>query len=154
MALASIAGKVDATLKDLYTVTATLFTFIISAENVANSLKNLRSEVQGLIRVFEAIKTFLEYDVKSETNAVWGTTYKAIKDTESTIKVLQSILHHLGPAGIPANGIKNAIKQKHLNIDSNEIVNIISRIQLHSIILRKYNLNYAILHLDHLSGHH
>ena len=147
MALASIAGLVDATLENLYTVTKTLFTFVTSAENVDNSVKILRGEVQGLIRVFEATKTFLEDDVTSETNAVWGTTYKAIKDTGSTIKVLQDILHQLGPTGNPTN-------QDQLNIDSDEIANIISRIQWHSAILGKYNLNYAILHLDHLSGHH
>lgn len=154
MDLASIAGLVDATLKNLYTVTRTPFTFVTSAENDENFVKNLRGEVQGLIRVFEDTKTFLEDNVTSETNAVWGTTYKAVKDTRSTIKVLQNILHQLGPAGKPTNGIKTAVKQNQSNIDSDEIANIISRIQLHSTILREYYLNYAILHLDHLSGHH
>ena len=136
---ASIAGLVGTTLRSLYSVTATLYTFVTSAKKVDKSLENLHGEVRGLVRVLEDIETFLRDHAISGTNAVWDPTYIAIKDTRRTIKTLQKVLDQLGPASKLTNGIKKALKQIQLNFNSDEIADIKSRIHWHSTILRKYN---------------
>ena len=131
----SIAGLVAPTLKALYNVTTTLYTFITSAKKVEKSLENLLEEVRGLIRVLEDIETFL----KSRTDGNWGPIYYAIRDTRRTAKALQKVLDGLGPPSQVTNGIKKTVKQIQLNFNSDEISNIRSRVQWHSTILRTYN---------------
>ena len=143
----SIAAAVGPTLKTLYSVTTTLYTFITSAKKVDKSLENLQSEVRGLTRVLEDIETFLKDVIIAQTrnstpgiDGAWGPIYNAIRDTRHTIKALQKVLDRLGSPSEVTNGIKKTVKQIQLNINSDEINSIRSRIQWHSTSLRMYDL--------------
>ena len=131
----SIAGLVGPTLKTLYTVTTTLYTFITSAKQVDKSLENLQVDVRGLTRVLEDIETFLK-DVVPGTEGAWDPIYNAIHDTRRTIKDLEKILDRLGLPSEVTNAYKKAVKQVQLNLNSDDINNIRSRIQWHSTVLR------------------
>ena len=131
----SIAGAVGPTLKALYTITTTLYTFITSAKKVDKSLENLHVDVRSLTRVLEDIETFLK-DVIPGTEGAWDQIYNAIHDTRRTIKDLQKILDGLGPASKATNAFKKTVKQVQLNLNSDEISNIRSRVQWHSTALR------------------
>lgn len=131
----SIAGAVGPTLKALYSVTTTLYTFVTSAKKVDKSLENLQGDVRGLTRVLEDVEIFLK-DVIPGTKAAWGPIYNAIHDTRRTIKDLQKILDHLGPPSEVTNAFKKTVKQVQLNFNSDDISNIRSPIQWHSTVLR------------------
>ena len=131
----SIAGAVGPTLKTLYSVTTTLYTFVTSAKKVDKSLENLQGDVRGLTRVLEDIETFLK-DVIPGTEGAWDPIYNAIHDTRRTIQDLQKILDRLGPPNGVTNAFKKTVKQVQLNFNSDEISNIRSRIQWHSTALR------------------
>ena len=131
----SIAGLVGPTLRTLYTVTTTLYTFITSAKKVDKSLENLQVDLRSLTRVLEDIETFLK-DVAPGTEGAWGPIYNAIQDTRRTINDLQKILDRLGPSSEVINAFKKTVKQVQLNLESDEINNIRSRIQWHSTVLR------------------
>ena len=139
----SIAGAVGPTLKTLYSVTTTLYTFVTSAKKVDKSLENLQGDVRGLTRVLEDIETFLKDVIIAQTShatpgaeGAWGPIYNAINDTRGTIKDLQKILDRLGPPKEVTNAFKKTVKQVQLNFNSDEISNIRSRIQWHSTVLR------------------
>ena len=143
----SIAGIVGPTLKTLYSVTTTLYTFITSAKKVDKSLENLQNEVRGLTRVLEDIETFLKDVIIAQTknatlgrDGAWGPIYNAVQDTRHTIEALQKVLDRLGSPRDITNGIKKTMKQIQLNINSEEINDIRSRVQWHSTSLRMYNL--------------
>ena len=149
----SIAGAVGPALKTLYSVTTTLYTFITSAKTVDKSLVNLQSEVRGLTRVLEDIETFLKDIIIAQTrnttpgiDGAWGPIYNAIQDTRRTIGDLQKILDRLGSPSEITNGIKKTVKQIQLNINSEDINNIRSRVQWHSTSLRMYNLELFSFH--------
>ena len=131
----SIAGAVGPTLKALYSVTTTLYTFVTSAKKVDKSLENLHGDVRGLTRVLEDIETFLK-DVAPGTEGAWDPIYNAIQDTRRTIDDLQKTLDGLGPPSEVTNAFKKTVKQVQLNFSSEEISDIRSRIQWHSNILR------------------
>ena len=131
----TIAGLVGPTLKTLYTVTTTLYTFISSAKVVDKSLENLQVDVRGLTRALEDIETFVK-DVIPGIVGAWDSIYNAIHDTRRTIEDLQKILDRLGPPGEVTNAFKKTVKQVQLNLNSDEISNIRSRIQWHSTVLR------------------
>ena len=131
----SIAGAVGTALGTLYKVTDTLFTFVTSAKKVDKSLENLQVDVRGLTRVLEDIETFLK-DVILGTEGAWDPIYNAIHDTRDTIKDLQKILDRLGPPSEVTNAFKKTVKQVQLNFNSDDISNIRSRVQWHSIVLR------------------
>ena len=139
----SIAGAVGPTLKTLYTVTTTLYTFVTSAKKVDKSLENLHVDVRGLTRVLEDIETFLRDVIDAQTSdaapgteGAWGPIYNAVHDTRRTIKDLQDVLDRLGPPSKVTNAFKKTVKQVQLNLNSDEISNIRSRIQWHSTVLR------------------
>lgn len=139
----SIAGAVGPTLKTLYSVTTTLYTFISSAKKVDKSLENLHVDVRGLTRVLEDIETFLKdviiaqtSDAALGTEGAWGPIYNAIQDTRRTVQELQDVLDHLGPPEKVTNAFKKTVKQVKLNLNSDEISSIKSRIQWHSTVLR------------------
>ena len=131
----SIACAVGPSLKALYSITTTLYTFVTSAKKVDKSLENLHGDVRGLTRVLEDIETFLK-DVAPGTEGAWDPIYNAIQDTRRTIKDLQKILDRLGPPSKVTNGLKKTVKQVQLNFSSEEISDIRSRIQWHSTVLR------------------
>lgn len=140
----SIAGAVGPTLKALYSVTTTLYTFVTEAKKVDKTLENLQGDVRGLTRVLEDIETFLKNVIIAQTShaapgteGAWGPIYNAIRDTRRTIKDLQSVLDRLGPPDKVTNAFKKTVKQVQLNLSSDEIANIRSRIQWHSTVLRK-----------------
>ena len=139
----SIAGLVGPTLRTLYTVTTTLYTFITSAKKVDETLENLQGDVRGLTRVLEDIEAFLKGVIIAQTShatpgtdAAWDPIYNAIHDTRRTIEDLQKVLDRLGPPSKITDGYKKAVKQVQLNINSDEISNIRSRVQWHSTVLR------------------
>lgn len=141
----SIAGVVGPTLKTLYSVTATLYTFITSAKKVDKSLEDLNGDVRGLTRVLEDIETSLKDTVIARTSYAtsrkdgsWGPIHVAIQDTHSTVEDLEKVLDGLGPPGNLTNGFKKAVKQVQLNINSDEITSIKLRVHWHSTILRTY----------------
>ncbi len=143
----SIAGAVGPTLKILYTVTTTLYSFITSAKKVDKTLENLNVEVRGLTRVLEDIETFLKDITIAQTShatsrkdGVWGPIYSAIQDTQRTIEALQEVIDRLGPPSKVTNGLKKTVKQIQLDFNSDEVSKIRSRIQCHSTILRTYIL--------------
>lgn len=131
----SIAGAVGPTLRTLYSVTTTLYTFVTSAKKVDKSLENLHVDVRGLTRVVEDIEIFLK-DVIPGTQATCDPIYNAIRDTRHTIKDLQKILDRLGPPSEVTNVFKKTAKQVQMNLNSDEISSIRSRIQWHSSVLR------------------
>ena len=139
----SIAGAVGPTLRALYSVTTTLYTFVTSAKKVDKSLEDLQGDVRGLTRVLENIETFLKDVVIAQTShaapgteGAWGPIYNAIHDTRRTVKDLQKILDRLGPPSEVTNAFKKTVKQVQLNFNSDDISNIRSRIQWHSTVLR------------------
>lgn len=139
----SIAGLVGPTLRTLYTVTTTLYTFVTSAKKVDETLERLHGDVRGLTRVLEDIETFLKDIILAQTrhatlgtDDAWGRIYNAIHDTRRTIEDLQKVLDRLGPPSKITNGYKKAVKEVHLNINSDEISKIRSRVQWHSTVLR------------------
>ena len=142
----SIVGAVGPALQALYSVTTTLYTFITSATKVDKSLENLQREVRGLTRVLEDIETFQDVIVAQTRNATrgmdgaWAPIYNNIQDTRYTIDALQKVLDRLGSPSEVTNSIKKAITQIHLNINSEEINNIRSRVQWHSTSLRMCSL--------------
>ena len=145
----SIAGAVGPTLKILYTVTTTLYSFITSAKKVDKTLESLNVEVRGLTRVLEDIETYLKDITIAQTShatarkdGVWGPIYSAIQDTQRTIEALQEVLDRLGPPSKVTNGLKKTVKQIQLDFNSDEVSNIRSRIQCHSTILRTYILAF------------
>ena len=131
----SIAGAVGPTLKILYSVTTTLYTFVTSATKVDKSLEDLQEDVRGLTRVLENIETFLK-SVVPGTEGAWDSISDAIHKTRDTIKDLQMILDHLGPPNKVTNSFKKTVKQVQLNLNSDEISKIRFRVQGHSIVLR------------------
>lgn len=132
---ASIASLVGPTLKTLYSVTTTLYTFVNSAKKVDKSLENLQVDVRGLTRVLEDIETFLK-DVVPVIEGAWEPMYNAIQDTRRTINDLQKILDRLGPPSKVTNAFKKTVKQVQFDLNSDEIKNIRSRVQWHSTVLR------------------
>ena len=149
----SIAAAVGPALKTLYSVTTTLYSFITSAKKVGKSLEDLQGEVRGLTRVLEDIEAFPKDTViaqtsyaSSRTDGAWDPIYNAIQDTQRTIEALQKVLDRLGPPSKVTNGLKKAVKQVQLNINSEEISNIRSRVHWHSTILRTYFSELVVLH--------
>ncbi len=149
----SIAGAVGPTLKILYTVTTTLYSFITSAKKVDKSLENLIGEVRGLTRVLEDLETFLKDITIAQTShatsgkdGVWSPIYNAIEDTQRTVQALQEVLDRLGPPSKVTNGFKKTVKQIQLDCNSDEVSNIRSRIQCHSTILRTYSSAFFFLY--------
>lgn len=132
----SIAGLVGPTLKTLYTITTTLYTFVTSAKKVDETLEHLQGDVRGLTRVLEDIIIAQARHATLGTDDAWGRIYNAIHDTRRTIEDLQKVLDRLGPPSKITNGYKKAVKQVHLNINSDEISKIRSRVQWHSTVLR------------------
>ena len=157
----SIAGAVGPTLKTLYSVTTTLYTFVTSAKKVDKSLENLHVDVRGLTRVLEDIDTNLKdvniaqtSDAAPGTEGAWDPTYNAIHDTRHTVQDLQGVLDRLGPPDRVTNAFKKTVKQVQLNLNSDEIGNIRSRIQWHTTVLRTLNSGSFLLHLGSFLGRH
>lgn len=141
----SIAGAVGPTLKTLYTVTTTLYTFITSAKKVDKSLQDLNGEVRSLTRVLEDIETSLKDTVvaqtsfaTSKTDGAWAPIHNATQDTHTTVEELDKVLSGLGPPGNLRNGFKKTVKQVQLNFHSDQITSIKLRVHWHSTTLRTY----------------
>ena len=146
----SIAAAVGPTLKTLYTVTTTLYSFITSAKKVDQALENLNGEVRGLTRVLEDIETFDKDVIIAQTShapnrkdGVWGPICNAIQDTQRTIEALQVVLDRLGPPSNVKNGFQKTKKQIQLGFNSDEISNIKARVRWHSAVLRTYYSKFA-----------
>ena len=139
----SIAGLVGPTLGTLYSVTTTLYTFVTSAKKVDKSLENLQGDVRRLTRVLEDVEIFLKDVIIAQTShatpgteGAWSPIHKAIHDIRRTIQDLQNVLDRLGPPSKVTNAFKKTVKQVQLNLNSDEISDIRSRVQWHSTVLR------------------
>lgn len=139
----SIVTAVSASIKTVYSISTTLYTFITSTKKIDSSLEDLLGEVRGLTRVLEDIETFLKDNVIAQTsyatsrpNGAWGPILDAIQDTQSTLAALKKIVTKLGPPREARNGLKKAAKQVHLGVNLDEINTIKSRVHWHSTALQ------------------
>lgn len=139
----SLAAALGGTLKTLYSVSDSLYTFITDARKVHKSLEDLARETRGLTRSLEDVETLLKDSVIAQTSYVtsrpdgaWRGIRDAIQDTRDTVNALQKIVRKLGSPSKITNGFKKTTKQVQLNLNATEIRNLKSQIHLHAITLQ------------------
>ena len=142
----SIATTVGATCKFVYEVSTTLYAFINSAKVVDKSFEALHAEVQGLHRVLDLVEktinepALIQKDIATSLgNGIWTSIDHAVQDCQRTATALEQILRRLGNGDKASNLFKKAAKQIQLNISTDDINNIRSRIHTHS-----FNLHLAL----------
>ena len=134
----SVLTVVGATLRTIFTVSQSIYTFIDAIKKVDKSLENLDREIKGLNKVLHEIEKSLPRPNSSASKFVnnWSLVQYATDDTLRTVSDLHRVLDRLGPPEKVKSGFKKAVKQVELNYKADEIQAIRSRIQWHAASLQ------------------
>ena len=134
----SILALVTSTLKTVFSISRTIYTFIDSAKKINKVLENLDREIKGLAPVLQEIETLLSELLACEARQIPSSPHVSltliqysIDETQRTLQSLEVIFDCLRPPKKLDNGTKKALKQIELNFKEDEINDVRSRIQWH-----------------------
>ena len=134
----SIATAAGTASKTLYSISATLYTFISSAKKVDMSLEALHDEVNAMARALDSVQSVLKHPLILQTKAeipdadhVWTSTASAIRDTQKTARILQEVVRGFRTLDASPNVFRKAYMQIKINFNSKNIHEIRTLCQSH-----------------------
>lgn len=139
----SLVGLVASLGQGVYTVSTKLYTFIENAKVVDHTMKSLRIEVESLKSALDGIKTAMDEILKvgidlssPTTRAAWQALDNGLKDCEITVNALEDLLEKISPETNTPKTLKKVLKQIRLDMGTNGISAVKSRIRTHTSSLQ------------------
>ena len=139
----AIVGAVNSVGGAVVSLSTKLYSFIQATKVVDKSIQALYLEVKGLQNVLNTAQTILNGTVRDHAEdpaqsveGVWTSIENGVRDCRLTVEALDTLVSDVGTITGTANPIKKMFKQLKLNISTEQIVAVRSRIHTHSLCLQ------------------
>lgn len=156
----SIVGSVGSVVGVVFNLSTKLYSFIQATKVVDKSIEALYDEVKALENILNTTQTTLTATVRDyaedcslSVHGLWTSIDNGVQDCRVTVEALNSLVQNIGQNTETSNPFRKMLKQVKLNLNTDEVSAVRSRVHTHSICLQlaMQTLSVYVSHL-HLLG--